>query len=62
MKEVMKDHDFNITLRIITISIFISFLMINVISCERERISKTTSLEELKKTGMNVLGRLNYGQ
>jgi hypothetical protein len=52
MKEVLKDYDFNITIRFLTGFILLGFIIYNLNSCEIEKIKKATEIEQLKKTGL----------
>lgn len=49
MKEVLKDMEFNITLRFFFIFLLIIYIIFNVTSCEMKKIEKAITLEELKK-------------
>ncbi len=54
MKEILKDSDFNLTIRIIVFCLLASFLIYSVKCCEIERINKCTTIKQVIFNKRNI--------
>ena len=52
MKDVFTDYTFNTTLQLLLACFTVCFVVINLKSCEVEKMKKAQSIEELKNTGL----------